>query len=122
MSSALRPATYTFVFFFSGSTSPSLRSSTCDSATALRATARCAADPIWSMFCRGVNGRSNRPISNFLVRIRLTASSILAVLTRPALTSSSSVASNCAKLAGCMNMSMPALTAVRTWSAKSPGS
>ena len=51
-------------------------SSTCDSATARRATLRCALLPILSMLRRSVNGCSKRPSSNLAVRIRETASSI----------------------------------------------
>src|SRR4051812_37298880 len=45
MSSADLPATKTFADLASGSTPPSFFSSTCDSRTACRATARCAAEP-----------------------------------------------------------------------------
>ncbi len=46
--------------------------------------------------------------------MRLTASSMRAWLTRPALTSASSSCSNCSALKGSMNMSVPALTPTRT--------
>ena len=46
--------------------------------------------------------------------MRLTASSMRRMLTRPARTSASSISMNCGALLGCMNMSMPALTPVRT--------
>jgi hypothetical protein len=68
-------------------------SSTCDSATALRATARCAGEPMSPIFVRSVNGCSNRPSSNFLVRMRVTASSMRLIETWPAFTSEMSVLS-----------------------------
>ena len=52
--------------------------------------------------------------------MRLTASSIRASLTRPALTSASSSCSNCWALKGSMNMSMPAFTPTRTLYGVSP--
>ncbi len=55
MLSALLPATYTCsAFFFSGRVRSSFLSSTCDFATASRATARCALLPIESMLLRSV--------------------------------------------------------------------
>ena len=57
-----------------------------------------------------------------MARIRETASSMRSIGTRPALTSAISVLANIAKALGSMNMSMPALTPVRTCWAQSPGS
>ncbi len=73
------------------------------------------------MWRRSVNGRSNSPSSNFVARIRDTASSIRRIETRPALTSSVSVAMNSRKVFGSIAMSMPALMPVRTWVGQSPG-
>jgi hypothetical protein len=73
------------------------------------------------MSVRSVIGCSKSPNSNFLVRIRDTASSMRDIDTRLALTSPTSAAMNSRKFAGCMNMSTPALTAVRTCVLKSPG-
>ena len=70
MLSALLPATYTLLFAFSGSVRCLLRSSTWLSATASRATARCALLPTWSRFDRSVSGCSKRPSSNLAVRMR----------------------------------------------------
>ena len=59
-------------------------SRTADSATAVRASARAASDPTSATLPAAGIGFSNRPISNFTRRIRLTASSILACLIVPA--------------------------------------
>ena len=121
MLSALLPATYTSAFLRSGSVSFRFFSSTCDLATARRATARCAFEPMSSMFLRSVNGCSKSPSSNFLVRIRLTASLTRLIGTRPACTSAMSVASKLCAEKGSMNMSMPAFAPVRTWVAPVAG-
>ena len=99
-------------------------SSTCDSATARRATLRCALLPIVSMLRRSVNGCSKSPSSNLAVRIRVTASSIRLIGTSPeSSTSAVSVGMNASQPSGLlgawigsMNMSTPALTEARTWS------
>lgn len=59
-------------------------------------------------------GFSKRPSLNFCVRMRDTASSIRRSPTRPASTSSSSVARKSLYAYGTMIMSRPALTDVRT--------
>src|SRR5438046_5330027 len=74
MSSALLPATKIFgAVLGSGSTPDLFFSSTWDLRTASRATARWAALPTEDVQDRSVNGCSNRPSSNFFVRIRRLA-------------------------------------------------
>jgi len=114
MLSALLPATYTGCFPVRGNVERVFFSSTCDSETALRATARCAASPISERWVRSVRGCSNSPSWNFLVRIRETASSMRDIGTSPFCTSAVSVDSKVSKFCGCMNMSTPALTLVAT--------
>src|SRR6266498_6163552 len=122
MSSAFLPATKYFgAVLGSGSTPNLFFSSTCDLRTASRATSRCAALPTDDVQLRSVNGCSNSPSSNFLVRIRRLASSMRDIGTWPFCTSPRSVEMNCCQAVGTMTISMPALIAWLTSAAVKPG-
>ena len=122
MLSAFLPATkMRLLSRASGRMLPAFFSTTCDSRTACRARFRCAALPTVEVQVRSVSGRSNRPSSNFLVRIRRFASSMRAIVTRPACTSVRSRSMNVRHSYGTITMSMPALMAVRTSAAVKPG-
>ena len=101
----------------SGSTPPSLLSSTSDFRTAWRATSRCAAQPNPSPFApfrAAGRGRAKSPHANFTRRIRATASSIRSTGTAPPSTRPLSAAMNSRHLSGTMNMSIPAFAAIAT--------
>src|SRR5262245_62126924 len=77
MLSALLPATKILLLSrASGRTLLAFFRMTWDCATAWRASAQCAALPTVDVYVRSAIGFSKRPNSNFLVRIRLTASSM----------------------------------------------
>ena len=117
MSSAPRPATWMrFSVFWSGNARLSFFSSTSDSRTARRATARCSAEP--KLAARAGSDAAEapgfKPIANLTRRMRRTASSTRACGTSPASTRLLSVAMNSWYFCGTITMSMPALIDVLT--------
>ena len=95
---------------FSGSAALSFFSSTSDSRTAWRASARAC-----SASCLPANllsdGLSNRPARSFTRRMRVTASSMRAIGISPFSTCLMVLAMKAFQSSGTMNMSMPALIA-----------
>ena len=88
--------------------SPSFLSSTSDSRTARLATSRCSREPIAPAQAAELNGLPNSPSLSFIFRMRVTASSILAIGTSPASTRRIISASPLFQDLTSMNMSMPA--------------
>ena len=78
LSAVLPPSAMPATDFDSGNTPPSFFSTTTDAATACRATARCAAEPIRAVRVRSTSRcvPSSRPISHLTTRMRRAASSM----------------------------------------------
>ncbi len=113
MLSAPSPATSTRCFGASGSTPPWFFSSTSDSRTAWRATARCSGAPSSSNLPPSARaeglGFSNRPMRNLARRMRRTASSSRATGRVPPFACARVLSYMPFQLSGAIAMSRPAM-------------